>query len=193
MNGKTTVNPAALAALAGGDLENFIAASTPGGIEAQEKRGQTDLVNSTNMPLELSPGKEAFEALGFTFGKPIDEIFQEATLPDGWSRAATDHDMHSDILDEKGRRRVSVFYKAAFYDRRADARLISRFCVEYTYPDGENGPVTIVALDRKSGEHVRVFGKSESDDWEARNGHSNAAHAWLTAEYPDHRDPTAYW
>ncbi len=34
------MNPAALKALVGGDIENFLVASTPGGIEAQEKRGQ---------------------------------------------------------------------------------------------------------------------------------------------------------
>ena len=45
-------------------------------------------------------------------------------MPQGWTRRATDHDMHSEILDEAGKIRISVFYKAAFYDRRAHAELI---------------------------------------------------------------------
>lgn len=117
-------NPAALSALAKGDFENFIVASKPGGIEAQEKAGQGALVASTNMPLELTPSKEAFEALGFTFGEKIDDVFQHATLPPGWTRAATAHSMHSEIRDETGKVRVGVFYKAAFYDRRADAYIM---------------------------------------------------------------------
>lgn len=119
-----TLNPAALDALLKGDLKNYETASRPGGIEAQEKAGQQELVASTNMPKELQPNQEAFEALGFVFGEPIDEIFVSATLPKGWTRAATDHSMHSDILDETGKARVHVFYKAAFYDRRANTYIV---------------------------------------------------------------------
>jgi hypothetical protein len=119
-----TRNPAALSALARGDIDNFVVASTPGGIEAQEKAGQTALVQSSDMPLDLSPNREAYEALGFTFGEKIDDLFQKATLPAGWTRKATSHDMHSEILDEQGRKRISIFYKAAFYDRRADAIIL---------------------------------------------------------------------
>lgn len=113
--------PAYLKALATGVS---VMDATPDGIVASEKRGQTALVNSTNMPSEMYPSREAFEAVGFTFGEPIDELFLAATLPAGWTRAATNHDMHSDIRDEAGKVRVTIFYKAAFYDRRADATLL---------------------------------------------------------------------
>lgn len=99
--------------------------ATPAGIQASEKRGQTALVNSTNMPAKMRPSRQAFENAGFVFGEPVDDIFVSATLPAGWARKATEHDMHSEILDETGKVRVSVFYKAAFYDRRADATLLS--------------------------------------------------------------------
>ena len=114
-------NPAALSALVNGNITNAIVASTPGGIEAQEKAGQLALVASTDMPKELD--RAAFEALGFTFGEPVDELFVTATLPPGWKRQATDHSMWSKIVDEQGRERVAIFYKAAFYDRRAHARI----------------------------------------------------------------------
>lgn len=115
---------AALRALAEGDLGNAVVASTPGGIERQEKAGQTALVNSTNMPAEMCPSKAAFEELGFQFGAPVDELFLTAILPAGWSRQAADHSMYSFIIDDDGRQRVEIFYKAAFYDRRAHARLV---------------------------------------------------------------------
>jgi hypothetical protein len=94
-------------------------------IEAQEARGQQQLLTSDRMPVDLGGELEAFEALGFTFGTPdpADPLFMPATLPDGWAREGSAHAMWSYIVDQHGRRRVSVFYKAAFYDRSAHAGL----------------------------------------------------------------------
>ncbi len=97
-------------------------------IGAQEARGQQQLVHSDRLPTELRDDRAAFEALGFVFGTPDadDPLFTPATLPDGWTReAADDHDMWSYVVDTLGRRRVAVFYKAAFYDRRADMHIVS--------------------------------------------------------------------
>jgi hypothetical protein len=104
--------------LATGDTEAVIG--------AQEKAGQTQLVHSDCLPTELRSPREEFEALGFTFGAPDphDPMFSPATLPDGWTKQGSDHDMWSYVVDERGRRRVGIFYKAAFYDRRADMHLI---------------------------------------------------------------------
>ncbi|WP_155054544.1 hypothetical protein [Streptomyces blattellae] len=110
----------------------------PGGsdqaIAEQERAGQTQLVNSDRLPAQIedhtgSDGQTAFEALGFTFGKPDarDPLFRPATLPEGWKREASDHDMWSYLVDQLGRRRVAIFYKAAFYDRRAFMSLNTLF------------------------------------------------------------------
>jgi hypothetical protein len=95
-----------------------------GAIEAMEARGQQQLLNSCDLPTKGSDDPE-FLRLGFTFGEPHpqDRMFRPATLPEGWTKAGTDHAMHSKILDQHGRERVGVFYKAAFYDRRADMHL----------------------------------------------------------------------
>ncbi|WP_329311666.1 hypothetical protein [Streptomyces sp. NBC_01262] len=101
----------------------------PGGtdqfIGEQEAAGQRQLVNSDRLPTSLRSPREEFEALGFTFGDPDpgDPMFCPATLPEGWSRQASDHNMWSYIVDTLGRRRVSIFYKAAFYDRSSFMRL----------------------------------------------------------------------
>lgn len=99
--------------------------STDDLIGNQEKRGQQQLVISDRLPTEIHDDHADFEALGFTLGDPdpVDPLFAPATLPDGWAREASDHDMWSYIVDQHGRRRVAIFYKAAFYDRRADMRL----------------------------------------------------------------------
>ena len=102
-----------------------------GGVEdyviGMERAGQGQLVASTSFPTQLSSGTdEDLIALGFTLGEPDprDPLFRPATLPEGWVKRATDHAMGSEIVDQHGRVRVKVFYKAAFYDRRADASIV---------------------------------------------------------------------
>jgi hypothetical protein len=95
-------------------------------IEDMEAAGQRELVNSNVLPVViLHSSKEDFLALGFTFGELVegDELFCYATLPEGWSRQGTSHNMWSIIVDETGKERVAIFYKAAFYDRRAHMEL----------------------------------------------------------------------
>ncbi|MEO3978824.1 hypothetical protein [Streptomyces sp. CAU 1734] len=108
----------ALLALATGD--------TSGVIEAQERLGQQQLMASSHLPATLIQCERAdFEAVGFTLGTPDpkDPLFMPVTLPAGWTRQAGDTDLWSYIVDTHGRRRVSILYKAAFYDRRAHMTL----------------------------------------------------------------------
>jgi hypothetical protein len=115
---ENTQNPSsqhltAMLLLATGDTDAIIG--------AQEKAGQRQVVHSQSLPTALHSPREAFEALGFTFGEPDphDPLFAPATLPEGWTREGSDHAMWSYIVDQQGRRRASIFYKAAFYDRDA--------------------------------------------------------------------------
>lgn len=102
-------------------------------IYAQERAGQQQLVASQMLPTEAKPSDADFEAAGFTFDKPVpgDDLFRPATLPGGWTKRGSDHDMWSYVVDQHGRDRVAIFYKAAFYDRRAFMRLIG--VSEYVY------------------------------------------------------------
>ncbi|MCC5574552.1 hypothetical protein IMZ11_02715 [Microtetraspora sp. AC03309] len=100
----------------------------PGAIEEQEAEGAAAMQQGT---CEVIPAKGASDAdltaLGFVLG-PIDQrdpLFREARLPAGWKRAATGHSMHTDIVDELGRKRIGIFYKAAWYDRSADLSITS--------------------------------------------------------------------
>lgn len=89
-------------------------------IEAMEARGQRELVRSELLPVDGSDHPE-MQKLGIEWGPPVDgdPLFRHAKLPAGWSKRATEHSMHNDVIDEKGRVRATIFYKAAFYDRRA--------------------------------------------------------------------------
>lgn len=97
-------------------------------VTGMESAGQRQLVESTDLPTQGSDDPE-FLKLGFTFGEPHahDPLFRPATLPAGWKKQAKEHAMGSAVVDEHGRERVSVFYKAAFYDRRADMHLVTVF------------------------------------------------------------------
>ena len=106
-------------------LEGILAAgSGPDYIVAQEAAGQRELVESSVLPINTFGTDDQFVALGFTFGDHVDGLFRNATLPAGWTRVGTSHDMWSKILDERGVERVGVFYKAAFYDRRAHMSIV---------------------------------------------------------------------
>lgn len=110
------------------------------GIPEMERAGQQQLVASTVLPAAMDGEDAPFEALGFTFGEqvPGDPLFRQATLPEGWTREGTEHAMHSVIKDERGIARVGVFYKAAFYDRRADMSIMNvgfQFETAWVYGD----------------------------------------------------------
>lgn len=112
-------------------------------ITNMEAAGQRELVNSDRLPVDTYGTDAAFEALGFTFGQPDkgDELFRPATLPPGWKRVGSDHAMWSKIVDEYNRERVSIFYKAAFYDRRAFMRLATPESYIRTVMDQDAVPV----------------------------------------------------
>lgn len=94
-------------------------------VEGMESAGQRQLVHSDRLPTKTQDGDEGYLELGFAFGPadPRDPMFRPASLPHGWRKQGSDHSMWSYVVDEHGRKRVSIFYKAAFYDREAFMRL----------------------------------------------------------------------
>lgn len=94
-------------------------------ITEMESAGQRQLVNSTMLPTEVTHGDLA--EWGFVLGPvdPADSMFREVTLPEGWKKIGSDHAMWSYIHDGLGRERVSIFYKAAWYDRSAHCAVVT--------------------------------------------------------------------
>ena len=93
-----------------------------GYIGGMEKAGQAQFVGSDLIPTDRDAiTDDDLVQLGFVLGPTVegDPLFQTCSLPDGWTKRAADHDMWSHILDNEERVRFQVFYKAAFYDRRA--------------------------------------------------------------------------
>jgi hypothetical protein len=105
-------------------------AALPGMIERMEALGKTEFSRSDVLPVQMGGQQALLEELGFVLGPqvPGDPLFRQAKLPSGWRKdEETGHAMWTSILDEQGCERAHVFYKAAFYDRRADMGLLWRF------------------------------------------------------------------
>jgi hypothetical protein len=196
------MNPAALGALLRGDLENALIAMRPGGIEAQEARGQRDFVASETLPGKMNSGtREELEAMGIVYLEQADNLFWNVRLPEGWKKVPTDHSMWSDLLDDKGRKRAAIFYKAAFYDRNAHIDVCRRFSYCARPVNGwsdYSGPYHGAVLDGESiiWQTAETLDKPERPDREwyaAKDALENQAGAWLQEHYPDWQNRLAYW
>lgn len=165
-------------------------------IEASEAEGQRELVESDQIPVKLMHGltEAMLEQMGLRLGPPTpdDRLFRSCTLPPGWSRRDSDHPMWSYIVDERGRERLAMFYKAAFYDRRADMDARCRFGFS-EYLDGPTkGEYTAAILD--CGKPIVTFGvRSKDAGCAASDAARQHCESWLNQNRPDWRNPMAYW
>lgn len=66
---------------------------------------------------------ETLEALGFAIGGEVEDIFFEVTPPAGWELVSNDNALWYDVIDEKGKKRGTVYYQPAEQDRHAFFRL----------------------------------------------------------------------
>lgn len=196
------ITPAALNAALSGDIENFLTASTPGGIEQQEKQGQQDFVESTNLPRVCNGcTREELKKLGIIFGTEVDDLFISVQLPSGWKKIPTDHSMWSKLIDEKDRERASIFFKAAFYDRSAHISLERYITYSFSPKNGWDEPnyETSPWVGRVYGggrllhelkEHTFI---NNEDRWDAQDRELKKLKQWLKTNYPNHENPLVYW
>jgi len=192
----------------------------PGAIEAQELRGQTKLVAAMLLPCQYGArdGEIADAALirwGWKLGGSVadDKLFRHAEMPGGWSKRATDHAMHIDVIDGQERRRVGIFYKAAFYDRKAHFVIRPRYAIHEDYDEQTRRFSAMRVMDFETGEALfrpeepnakavrdkighMLRGEAENDahwlDYGEREIMREAARAWLLERFPD-LAPGAYW
>jgi hypothetical protein len=167
-----------------------------GVIEASEAAGQQELVESDQLPVEIVNGKpEQLEAMGIMLGplpcKSNDQLFRSAILPHGWKLVPTDHSMWSDMVDAKGRKRASIFYKAAFYDRGAQIVLRTRFGIEADC-DAKDSAICFVT-DCGVRIHRVELELDPTCPWVANEAARAACRDWLDANWPESGDPTKYW
>jgi len=192
-------------------------------IEAQEKAGQQKLLKSDNLPRKSFHGdvKTIYEKMGILVlegNNKADPFFYKVKLPIGWKIISTDHSMYTTLLDEKGRKRASIFYKAAFYDRDASISFNTRYNYEViTYSDETSEKYSDI-YERKK--HTPAFGRVLDEEkvifetkhemfpldykvvghqkwWTEYDAFEKSKRQecidWLNKNYPNWEDLFAYW
>jgi hypothetical protein len=146
---------------------------------------------------------DVWTKLGFSFGKS-DRLFVEAEAPAGWKLSRTEHSYYQDLLDDQGRKRASMFYKAAHYDEDAFIRLLTRFQMDSEREDEDvsfGGLKRGLVRDTATGKVVfkgpwvdQSFEVGDAARYSAIERETyDPPKEWLKQNKPDHEDPTAYW
>ena len=173
-------------------IENFIAAATEGGIEAQEAAGQRSFVSSETLP-RICP-REELESLGFVFGEVADDIFIYVEFPEGWKKVPTTHSMWSDLVDDKGAKRGSLFYKAAFYDISAHMYLTLRYSCRQNFDLEDAVEYNVFDKEEIIFSTPRIGAQRNSNEyWKIQDEAEKQAKEYLEQNYPDYKNPLAYW
>jgi len=205
-------------------FEAMVGGTGSSAIESQEKRGSRQLCASEALPTELIRGtEEQLAAIGVIVGEPFenDPIFRPATLPSGWKIVPTSHNMWTYLVDDQERRRAAIFYKAAFYDRKAEMSLECCYCIvsgsAIRYENAEDCIPNCVLGDDDSvvvktgarGELREIYrvvcpiaypDKNTEDRvarlkefWKAEKEARRKVRAWIDENYPEHSNPAFYW
>lgn len=170
-------------------LMDGLVGKSDGSIERMEAQGQQALVASADLPLDMGnvTREEVTEHTGIVFGEPVNDLFVSVTLPEGWEKRATDHSMHSNLVDDKGRTRGGIFYKAAFYDRSANLHFRRFYTAENRWTGAGSDGAEVKNAD---GNVLKFFPPLEDEkSWD----NQARAQAWLDEQYPDNNSVWAYW
>jgi hypothetical protein len=148
--------------------------------------------------------REQYEKMGIKIVNEYDDLFWNVVLPEGWEIKATSHNMWNDLFDNKGRKRISFFYKAAFYDRDAFINFNTRFTfrvdhiAEYTedYDVWKMSDYQGVVKDGDkviySTDCVPATGDYNKDD-KIKEKLKKELENFLKENYPDYKNIHAYW
>ena len=148
-------------------------------IEFQEKLGQQNLCNSCELPIKCNNYgyfKKLYD-IGITIlhteeeinTLPKGELFIKVELPKGWSIKPTSHSMWSNLVDNKGRERASIFYKAAFYDRDAYLNFNKRFRISSKIADYDEEKFRHKPEYIETGEYKTVWIDKEGKEYNGNN------------------------
>ena len=187
-------------------------------IENQERRGQRMVAEYVRLPKgtnacclrshnheDFEFTKVQYEKMGIKIIDEYDDLFWNVQLPDDWRIEATDHPLWSDLIDDRGRRRASLFYKAAFYDRDAFINIWTRYTT-YTdhtlkyedvgYDKWRKSPCIGYVEDCG----VVIYSTEPRPSFEDYNEQDKVEDAikeelanYMAEHYPDYKDSHAYW
>ena len=167
-------------------------------IENQEAQGQSSFVNSETLPTDMQgTARDVLEKAGVKFGEKVegDEMFRYVELPAGWKKVSTSHSMWSNLVDDKGRVRAAIFYKAAFCDRSAHLSVSQRYGYSFDYEREEKEHVGVANV-TDGGKVIHTTEPITVGDrkrYDVSDEAIKLAQQWLDANFPNWRDASAYW
>lgn len=149
--------------------------------------------------------REQYEKMGIIILEEYDDYLYRVQLPEGWKLVPTSHSMWNDVFDEKGRKRISYFHKAAFWDRDAFTNFLCRYGFKICPFDDYNSDATyeermfkpwslyITDNDKKIKllKEVTVFTKSEY--YKLEDELRLLGIQYMSDFYPEWKDINAYW
>lgn len=149
--------------------------------------------------------KQQYEKMGIKVLDEYDDLFYSVELPEGWEIKPTGHPMWNDVLDDKNRKRISFFYKGAFYDRDAHSNFIQRYSyttcpfdnyeTDATFDERRIKPwkVYITDCEEKIEFLKEISPTKDLDHWRVNTILSDYAKECLNHKYPEWNDINAYW
>ncbi len=129
----------------------------------------------------------ALEKAGVVFGKKVDKLFVEATLPDGWSVKPTKHHLYSDLVDNKGRKRAGIMIHVL--DNDAWMSPTKRFNPSYIKDDWSDRSSPYIPVIEDSNSNVLWRGTANTGMDAARD----ISRTKLSEIAPNWRNLQAYW
>lgn len=149
-----------------------------------------------------------YERMGIKILEEYDDLFFTVELPEGlqkWTMRTTSHSMWNEIYDDKGRRRMQYFYKAAFYDRSAFTNFDHRFDFriepfdkyesDISFEERMLGPWAVCIID--SGEPIltldSITPKDKEDYFIVQDKLLAIGERYMDEHYPNWKDINAYW
>lgn len=148
---------------------------------------------------------EQYAKMGITvLDEEDDDCVCKVQLPDGWKIERVDS-LWCNILDNKGRKRISFFYKPAFWDRNAFTNFLCRYGIsilpfdnymsDATYEDRIFKPWSVYVTD--CGECIEklyeITPTTKKEFYEVDDKLRAIGIEYLRKYYPEYEDINAYW
>lgn len=167
---------------------------SPTTLGTQEGGECSTLINDTVLPTNMWPDQVEFEKLGIIFGDKQQDNPEmiRCILPMGWKKMNTNDPMIVILIDDKGRRRATIFRHPA-YGCSDLMQLDCRIGIHVGH--GLNDAVFAQVLDGErvlfSTKHIYPSGVEKL--WEIKKSAQASAINWAEKYYPQWRDVQAYW
>lgn len=180
----------------------WLGGGNPNAIENQEAEGQKEfeqasqLPRKCNSPYNITNTAEQYSKMGIKVLVPSkgDDIFLGVKLPKGWKVQSTDHSMWNNLIDDKGRVRAMIFYKAAFYDRDSFINFEHRYISTSEYlerKDSDNFYPKFYCV--KDNATKKIIFTTEITNEHADPKLEKKCIDFLKKEFPKYENLNAYW